>query len=62
MQKLICQGIKTIYLILSTPLGILYFQNKIYRVLLKAISEHVSIYYYSSKVTFLIVKAKIVLR
>ena len=39
-HKFIFQGIKTIYLILSTLLGILYFQNTIYKVLLKVINEH----------------------
>ena len=31
---------KTIYLILSTLLGILYVQNTIYKVFLKVINEH----------------------
>ena len=39
-HKLIFQGIKTIYLILSTLLRILYVQNTIYKVLLKVINEH----------------------
>ena len=39
-HKLIFRGIKTIYLILSTLQGILYVQNKIYKVLLKVINEH----------------------
>ena len=33
-------GIKTIYLILSTLLGILYVQNTMYKVLLKIINKH----------------------
>ena len=39
-HKLIFQGIKTIYLILSTLLRILYVQNTIYKVLLKVINKH----------------------
>ena len=39
-NKLIFRGTKTIYLILSTLLGILYVQNTIYKVLLKVINEH----------------------
>ena len=43
-QKLIFRGIKTIYLILRSHLGILYFQNKIYKVLLKVINEHLLLF------------------
>ena len=39
-HKLISWGTKTIYLILSTFLRILYVQNAIYKVLLKVINEH----------------------
>ena len=39
-HKLIFQSIKAVYMILSTALGILYFQNEIYKVLLKVINEH----------------------
>ena len=39
-HKLIIPGIKTIYLILSTFLGILYVHNTVYKMLLKVISDH----------------------
>ena len=57
--KLIFWGIKTIYLILSSLLPILYIQNTIYKVLLKVIKEHLLLLF---SVAFLVVKAKIVLR
>ena len=57
--KLIFRGIKTIYLILSSLLRILYIQNTIYKVLLKVINEHLLLLL---SVAFLVVKAKIVLR
>ena len=40
VHKLIFPGIKTIYLILSTLLGILYVHNTVSKVLLKVINEH----------------------
>ena len=58
-HKLIIPGIKTIYLILSTFLGILYVQNTICKVLLKVINEHLLLLL---SVAFLVVKAKIVIR
>ena len=39
-HKLIFQGIKTIYLIWSTFLGILCIQGTILKVLLKVMNEH----------------------
>ena len=39
-HKLIFWGIKTIYLISSTFLGILWIQNTILEVVLKVINEH----------------------
>ena len=39
-HKLIFQGIKTIYLILTTFLRVLYVQKTIYKALLQVINEH----------------------
>ena len=39
-HKLISRGTKTIYLILSTFLAILFVQSTIYKELLKVINEH----------------------
>ena len=52
----------TIYLILSTLLGILHFQNTIYKVLLKVVNEHLLFNLSGFKVAFLVIKAKIVRR
>ena len=56
-QKLIFQGIKSIYLISSTFLSILCVNDKNLKVMLKVIKKQ---YYWSLKLTFLVIKAKMV--
>ena len=57
--KLIFGGIKTIYLIWSTFLSILFDQDLTLKVLLKVIKENLPLKLESS---FFVIKAKIVLR
>ena len=56
-QKLIFQGIKSIYLISSTFLSILCVNDKNLKVMLKVIKKQ---YYWSLKLIFLVIKAKMV--
>ena len=61
-QKLNFRGITSIYLILSTFLGILYVQHTTLKVLLKVVNEHLLLFTIILKVAFLFFKAKMVLR
>ena len=58
-QKLIFRGIKTIYLIWSTFLSILCYQDFTLKALLKVMKENLL---FKLEGSFLVIKAKIVIR